>query len=504
MDLHFEPHETDRGNNRPEGAGYGQLSLRPHSYQRRSFDQCTVAYWAWTYSTGLFYLRAQFHGGGAQGVERNVGSGIPKTGCQDVAQRSVYQCGHKGGKGRLQGFAIYPAGTMEWPVAIKACEASSVRQRWHGATAEGKAAGYFFLFLHFWAPRCFPEQCRTRIRSIRLHGAYMDWLCFMSVSCPKCPDWEVLAVTAKASVRRVRLVHDDDLSRRPFFDDFVCRFESWRAVICWTTSGPTELARRTLQAHVPSRLPMVNRHVRCMSCQSTPSNKEPEEMRAMMRVATATSMDEVMRAMELPETGTYDVCRHQRLRRAYPIIYLPEGGNAGYSPWLRHRRGLVRACHFPLSADGSLEYVGAGIIIMMYLDKRFAPTFCPWKPLSGLGSSYVSLTTVLKLTRWANLAPTEMTSPWWQQRPCRARCRSPRRHPQVQPAKQCLGGSMGTSHCLCRLVSRSYVSFRKPAASPSRGASQSEPRWAKTQKRCNSNFTPSQSMVQFHWGNWQI
>jgi hypothetical protein len=55
-------------------------------------------------------------------------------------------------------------------------------------------------------------------------------------------------------------------------------------------------------------------------------------MRAMMRVATATSMDEVMRAMELPETGTYDVCRHQRLRRAYPIIYLPEGGNAGYSP----------------------------------------------------------------------------------------------------------------------------------------------------------------------------
>lgn len=77
---------------------------------------------------------------------------------------------------------------------------------------------------------------------------------------------------------------------------------------------------------------MVNRHVRRMSCQSTPSNKEPEEMRAMMRVATATSMDEVMRAMELPETGTYDVCRHQRLRRAYTIIYLPEGGNAGYSP----------------------------------------------------------------------------------------------------------------------------------------------------------------------------
>ena len=38
----------------------------------------------------------------------------------------------------------------------------------------------------------------------------------------------------------------------------------------------------------------------------------------------------------------------------------------------------------------------------------------------------------------------------------------------------------------------------------SRPPLKAEPRWAKTQKRCNSNFTPSQSMVQFHWGNWQI
>ena len=36
--------------------------------------------------------------------------------------------------------------------------------------------------------------------------------------------------------------------------------------------------------------------------------EKADEMRAMMRVATATSMDEVMRAMERPETGTYDVC----------------------------------------------------------------------------------------------------------------------------------------------------------------------------------------------------
>jgi hypothetical protein len=31
-----------------------------------------------------------------------------------------------------------------------------------------------------------------------------------------------------------------------------------------------------------------------------------------------------------------------------------------------------------------------------------------------------------------------------------------------------------------------------------------EPRWAKTQKRRNSNFAPTQPMVQLHWGNWQI
>ena len=73
-------------------------------------------------------------------------------------------------------------------------------------------------------------------------------------------------------LRVLDVVNYHDLSRRTCLDDFVGRFGSWRAMICWTTSGPTGLARRTLQAHVPSSLPMVKRHVWRMSCQSTPSS----------------------------------------------------------------------------------------------------------------------------------------------------------------------------------------------------------------------------------------
>ena len=44
------------------------------------------------------------------------------------------------------------------------------------------------------------------------------------------------------------------------------------------------------------------------------------EMRATLQLSLATSEDEVRRAMEHPLTGSYDVCRHERLRQRYVSV----------------------------------------------------------------------------------------------------------------------------------------------------------------------------------------
>ena len=64
---------------------------------------------------------------------------------------------------------------------------------------------------------------------------------------------------------------------------------------------------------------MLRRCVPCFSCR------------------LATSEDQVRRAMEHPQTGAYDVCRHERLRQRYVSVYLSEDEEvAGFAPRFHH------------------------------------------------------------------------------------------------------------------------------------------------------------------------
>ena len=56
------------------------------------------------------------------------------------------------------------------------------------------------------------------------------------------------------------------------------------------------------------------------------ASEKPEEMRAMLKLSLASTRDMVLRALEHPETSTYDVCRHKMLRQRYTTVYLTDKG----------------------------------------------------------------------------------------------------------------------------------------------------------------------------------
>lgn len=56
------------------------------------------------------------------------------------------------------------------------------------------------------------------------------------------------------------------------------------------------------------------------------ATERPEEMRAMLKLSVASTTETVLQALEHPETSTYDLCRHQVLRRRYTAVYLTDAG----------------------------------------------------------------------------------------------------------------------------------------------------------------------------------